>query len=340
MHTYKPIIQSIYTLTFILLMAGCLGEDTALQNSNANEQLCTDCEFVQLKYFNQTSPDASVDVSSNGAVVDEVDASKASPDVQIKLSGLRVRTSNFNYVLKSIKVLENDGSNFVEQTDFNPSQSISVSDVACVLAVDLTSSLSDNLSDLKANIKTFVDTILSASADSKVALLLYSSRNEIETTPFYTDSDKSILLARIDNISRTDDKNRTALLEATQQSLDMLSSLSFDGSKSVVIFTDGGDNDSNNPSDLKASIQSSDITRIAIGLTGEVDFEQQELIDISTKKSFFHIADDDKDLTKIFRIVSQGITSVYDVLYSRSDQQLSKDNAISIRFELDIERID
>ena len=126
-------------------------------------------------------------------------------------------------------------------------------------------------------------------------------------------------------------QERTALYEAVQTGIELLEDLDFDGIKSLVAFTDGGDNDSNNPSALLNQINSSNIEKFAIGLRG-TDFQESGLEAIVNEASNFVVADNIIALERIFRIVAKGVVSIYEIRYTRSDQLLSEEEQIEIRF--------
>ena len=59
--------------------------------------------------------------------------------------------------------------------------------------------------------------------------------------------------------------------------INMLDTLEFIGSKSLIMFTDGGDNNTDNPQGVKDRIIASEILRFAIGLDG-ADFNKDALM--------------------------------------------------------------
>lgn len=256
--------------------------------------------------------------------------------VQIILDGVRVSSKRNNYQIEEgkIKIFERtDGDNWEQQSEFDNLVSTSKTDVACVLVLDMSSSLSDVVGDLKTYAKDFIDKIVSGTDNSQVAVVFFSSGDAIEVTPFYTSSNIELLKAQIDNFD--DYQDRTALYQASLEAISILDNLNFSGPKSLVIFTDGRDNDTDNPSTALSSIKSSEYLRVAIGLKGK-DFEKDEVSEIASNKQNFIVAKNKKDLKKVFEDVALQMASVYRIVYNRSDQQI--DN-IEIKFEFGIDKI-
>jgi len=195
--------------------------------------------------------------------------------------------------------------------------------------------LSRVINDLKTYAKEYAQTVVNSSPNSKVAVVFFSSRSAIQTTRFFD----STTIGELDDIitNFTNYQNRTALYEATKVGINLLEGESFGGEKSLVVFTDGGDNDSNNPSQLKSEIQRSKIeNRFAIGLKG-ADFRQEDLEAVGSST---FIANDDSSLRDVFKIVGRGVISVYTIQYKRSTQSLSPGEQIKLRFSMTTKAIE
>ncbi len=116
----------------------------------------------------------------------------------------------------------------------------------------------------------------------------------------------------------------------------MLEDYVFDGSKALVVFTDGGDNDSDDPSALKDQIKASDLLRISIGLEGN-DFDKDDLIACADSKSNSQLVKNKDKLQKMFEVVARQVRSVYTIVYDRSDQILA--DPIQVKFQFTVEKI-
>jgi Mg-chelatase subunit ChlD len=128
--------------------------------------------------------------------------------------------------------------------------------VASVLVLDMSSSLSYVLDDLKKFAKNHVDEVSSSIDNAQVAVVFFTGSADIVTTAFNDNSSIEDLKSHIDNFE--DFKDRTALFAATLIGIDMLNNLgSFEGAQTLVVLTDGKDND--NPSDKLESIEDSKV---------------------------------------------------------------------------------
>ncbi|MBN2891253.1 MAG: VWA domain-containing protein [Bacteroidales bacterium] len=254
--------------------------------------------------------------------------------IQIIASGIRVMTKKRNYEISKINIYEEYNKKFQIQNEFDNLTSSNKTDIAVVLVLDMSTSLGELVNDLKEYAKNFTDEIVNSTDESKVAVVFFSSRDDIVTTDFYDKRNSEILKLIIDNFDTY--KSRTALFQATIAGISLLDSLEFDGSKVIAIFTDGGDNDTDNP-DLKLTeISSNEYLRITIGLEGE-DFREDDLNAIASSKANAIIVSKSKNLEDAFKEMAKQIVSVYKVIYERSDQKL--ENPIEIKFEFEIDEI-
>lgn len=297
---------------------------------------------LEFSYYNEfdTGPSISSFAVSNGDITYNTPRAELRNDtVQIVVPGIRVQSDRHNYEITAFRIEESDGieSCFKTQSEFNQQNSNFKTDIAAVLVLDMSASLSSEVDQLKSYAKDFAQTIVDSSDGSKVAIVFFSSQLSIQTTDFFTRENIDDLKTRIDNF--TDYQDRTALYYATAVGISMLDTLEFNGARSLVAFTDGGDNDSDNPSNLIAYIQRLGISVFSIGLNGE-DFDQPKLERIATNGIEPVIANDISDLEDVFKRVGRGIISVYEVVYNRSAQLLSFEEEIDIRFSFEIERID
>ncbi len=260
-------------------------------------------------------------------------------EVEITIPGIRVRTQNNNFEITAIQVDEQvQGDNcFVNQAEFNQTRTSFQTNISSVLVLDMSTSILGIVDDLKDYAKEYASTIVNSSSQSQVAVVFFSSRSAIQRTEFYTSTNIGQLHTLIDNFENF--QERTALYQATLEGIDLLESNVFDGEKSLVVFTDGGDNDSNNPSTLVNEINASGVNVFAIGLRGG-DFRENNLASIVSNASNLVIAETNEDLQQVFRTVGRGVISVYTVVYNRSDQLLSSDESIESRFSFETMAID
>ena len=325
---------SLFAL-FLILLAGC-----------KKDELNPDCdqpiggEYLTYRYFNEGTPTISADPTEvkGNITFDAATARAVNNGVRITVPGVRIRTDDNNYAITRLRIDERQNGEecFTFQSEFTNDQSSFQTDIASVLVLDMSTSLEGNIEDLKSYAKNYANTVVNSSPNATVAVVFFSDRDAIESTRFYTSADISDLDTRIDNF--TNYQERTALYQAVRQGLQLLEGLDFAGEKSIVAFTDGGDNDSNNPSQLVNHISSSPVEKFAIGLRG-ADFQESGLQSIVSESSNLVVADDIDALESIFQTVGRGVVSVYEISYTRSDQLLSADEAVEIRISAETEVI-
>jgi len=299
-------------------------------------------EFVtyEYKFNNDSLPSISAEPVNKSPFV-EASSSAASnmggDVVKITVEGIRVFSDKKNFIIDEITISENDGNGWDVQNEFssiNSSESLDV-DVAAVLVLDMSSSLADLIPDLKSYANNFIDKIIEGTPNSKVAVIFFSSKNAITETDFYDARDADELKSIVNNFNTSED--RTALFEATKRGIALLDNLTdFEGEKTLVVFTDGGDNDTDSPSQVKKSIEENDYFRMCIGLDGS-DFDINDLNSIASKNSNVIKVKDESDLGDAFIDVAGTVSSVYTIEYERSDQIL--DEPIEIRFEFKVSKI-
>lgn len=308
---------------------------------------CSDLldEYITYEYFNESSsPTISENpigksnrVSYSGASAQLIN----DDEVLINIKGLRIRSSSNNYEVTNFKIDENTGDCFREQTEFTFNADSIKTDIASVLVLDMSESLDTITPLLKEYAKKYAFEIANSTANAQVAVIFFSDKDAIEETGFYNSSNVSELQDIIDGF--VDYQPRTALFQATVQGINLINNLTFDGDKSVVVFTDGGDNDSDYPMDLKAQIEAApdndNISIYSIGLRGN-DFNETDLKDIASSSSNTVVAETAADLEGFFEVVSKGVQSVYSISYKRGSQALSESGAIKIRFKMTTDVID
>lgn len=254
--------------------------------------------------------------------------------VQISIDGVRVQSRKNNYEVKSLLISELDNGKWELQDEFNNTSSESKTDVALVLVLDMSTSLGQLVDDIKLYAKNFVKTVTNSTKLSTVSVIFFSGRNNILQTKFFNSKNVSELYNIIDKYA--DFRDRTALFHATLEGTKSLDSLKFNGTKTLVVFTDGGDNDTNNPDQAKSHIYNNSHERICIGFEGK-DFDKIDLKSIASNTSNYVTAKKRKALQKKFNEVAKKVTSVYRYNYNRSDQLLS--NSVSVKYELKTKKI-
>jgi len=333
---FNPRIKSIQSktmriaLSLSLLLIG-------LTTCQKNPLWVGNKEFFTVSYTNSTSPRVSSSPINESPFIEvgKISATNTGAGaVQIKAEGVRIQSKYNNFEIDTVLIYEKDKNRFKIQDEFNSISSSKKTDIAAVLVLDMSTSLSSLVNNLKEYAKSFVDKVVSSTPNSKVAIVFFSGKDDITSTAFYDNTNASVLKTLIDEFDNY--QKRTALFKATSTGIEMLDKLNFTGSKALVVFTDGGDNDSNNPETLKSNIAQSEYLRISIGLKGD-DFDKDDIESIASTKQYSIVAKKQEDLEGIFETVARQIISVYTIIYERSDQILPE--TIEIKFECQTTKI-
>ena len=297
-------------------------------------------EYIVAEYDNPrgtpelTILETSSHLSFDPASVTAVDNGQG--DVNVIVDGIRISNAWNNFAVSAFSVEECDGDNcalggWEGQFEFDQDSSFQETDVMAVLVLDVSTSLGNNIADLKSYAKDFARTVVESTPNSYVSVVVFSE--EIRVFPFENEQGLQDIYNAIDGY--TNYQARTTLYGACEVGLEVLNQVQFDGAKNLVVFTDGGDNNTDNPESVLTSIQASSINRFAIGLQGE-DFNKSDLRALASGRSNFVVAQDFADLETAFRTISRQVANVYRIQYNRSDQLL--DNPIKIRFKLEVEK--
>ena len=256
--------------------------------------------------------------------------------IGISLHGVIISSNKYNYEVEEFAISECDAggncskSDFSVKSEFNSDQSSVKTDVIAVLVLDLSASLSNNVSDIKAYAMDFAQSIVGNTDSSYVGIVLFSK--DVVYVPFQNKDGIQILQDSITNYTQYE--NRTTLYAACQIGLDMLDSTKHEGKKTLVIFTDGDDNNTDNPASVKAKIMSSPHSRFAIGVEGS-DYNVDKLKELASKNSNFVEAKSFGDLGNAFEFIGKQVSTIYTVDYQRSDQQISEPIKIKFKFFID-----
>ncbi len=324
----------IFLIAIIIISISSKCEDDNAMDNDCTEKIGD--QYLIYDYLNEGIPNISSapkEESNNISYGVSNAADNGNNVVEIRIPGIRVRTNESNFEITTIKIDEKSPNDcFVNQDEFSTGSTSFKTDILSVLVLDMSTSLTNIINELKSYAKEYANTVVTSSNNSQVAVIFFSSRNAIQSTQFFNSTNINQLNTEIDNFVNYQD--RTALYEATEMGITLLDNQVFDGEKSLVVFTDGGDNDSNNPSQLVQEINSSSVNRFAIGLRGN-DFRENNLQSIVPTNSNLVIAENSEDLQSVFRKVGRGVISVYELVYNRSNQLLSSNEAIEIRISME-----
>ena len=324
---YIRYIFPVFIVAFVTLIIGC-----------NKIRVGTKEEIILEYYFSQSDnqPTVASYYTTKFTTVDNVYATVFGDTVLITLDGVRISTNKKNYSIETFEVFECNESSFDDckkkdwdtQFEFTEGSNSIQTKLLVVLVLDVSTSLGSNINSLKTYAKDFANEVLKTE-DSHIGLVLFSK--DVISYDFKNINDLDSINSFIDNY--TNYQGRTSLYEACNVGLQMLESSNLGGLKNLVIFTDGGDNNTDNPESAKQQIISSPITRYAIGLKGE-DFKKDELEELASKKSNYVLAKNIDDLQTAFEDIQEQVSTVYTIDYYRSAQILKNEIQIKFLFRL------
>jgi hypothetical protein len=278
--------------------------------------------------------------------IDTIYAQEIVDTVKVILEGVRIKSNRNNFEVlntseKQIEIFEKGSGDrgWSIQSEFSNNTNFKNSAVSCVLVLDMSSSIQPIISDLKSFANTFIDDVINKGGDgTEIAVIFFSNKNAITETPFYNKTNVSVLKDAVNQYSNF--QERTALFQATKNGLDKLSSLAVNKSKCLVVFSDGGDNDTNFGNDVQDEIQNDydGILRYCIAIKGN-DFVKDSELDLksmASEKSNFSLVETTSDLKNLFKEVSRQLSAVYTFTYNRSDAATDK---IQIKFKIPVNKL-
>lgn len=335
---------------FLLVLLGCglLGcEDNGAApgdgDTDADEFAGFDFQLDATYAFPENeAPKLIVDLESASAPVDVQDLSvevlSSEPRVQIAVNNVKFRDGQSAYAVTDIKTGEyrsttesyfNDSENAL---DFDFSQSNSI-----VVVLDVSSSLGEQVDEVKEFAKSFVSTVLTDSiGTTEVAVVGFSgfvAASEFSSTEA---SVHSFIDALEEGI------NETKLYQAIGEGVDLIESRTDVDGRALLVFTDGANNSWDSTDfefpDLvtKELDQLNDVNLFVIGFegTGDVDPPALRRLAMDSTVEFPRTAG---DLDRVFKRFARQISSLYRFVYDRNKSRTS--TAKDLRFYFKAERI-
>lgn len=329
-----------FILAALTLTIGCTKSEGDCPDVQPNDG------YLIYSYYNDSIPTIDQepqDKSDFVFVTDSASATLDGLDAVITIPGIRVRDGENNYTIEEFFIEEKTNLNdacFKIDGEFNLNFTAEVPNIASVLVLDMSTSLGALVDDIKTYAKDYATTIVNTTVASKVAVVFFSAKENIVTTDFYDSSNIEDLNNQIDDFE--DYQSRTALFLATKNGIDLLDNEDFEGEKSLVIFTDGNNNDTPNANQVLDEIKTSLTPKFVIGLgptTGVDALDTSVLSQLSGNNSPI-VAADSTALEDVFRIAKQSVTSVANLEYRRSNVTFNSDEAIEIRIRLETKIIE
>jgi Ca-activated chloride channel homolog len=316
----------------MVLLAGC-GKDNASPKKDREFELYID-------FWNPAGTNPQI----------RFDAANSSPEVRIDFSqtftGVAVPPHFTNVIIENVRVIDKNNVNyrinqinayewrkdinnwkndveFVMEFDY-------VQDLAVVLVLDVSASLGDDISRVKAYAYDFIVKVLTDNPTAKIGIIDFSDK----INAFGPTSNAAALASYLESVKQGP---FTTLYEAMDQGIRMLQNVSAE-SKAILTFTDGTDNNSD-PSytpayllDLLGGSQS--ISSFTIGLEGRGGVDRPVLDILAANGGASAFPKNIQELGGVFTAFSESISTVYQLTYVRNQQIITEANPAKLRFVL------
>jgi len=251
----------------------------------------------------------------------------------VKIDNLRIiNDENINYEIQDINAYEfrEEMGGWKHDVEFTMSYE-PIEDLNVMLVLDASESLGEDFSKVKEYAISFVDSIFMTVPIVKIGIVAFSDVINV----FGLSSDKYEITNYISNIEQG---LFTTLYEAINVGIDTLQN-NFAESKSLLIFTDGTDNNSdpeitddflynklvNDPNVIK-------INSFAIGLEGKGGVDKPVLEKLATNGGIAEFPENVDQLGIVFSRFSKSISNVYNLIYVRNQQKIPKSSPAKLKF--------
>ena len=281
------------------------------------------------------------------------DGVNSSPEVKIDFTktfaGVAVPPNFSNVIIDNVRIIDDNGVNYqidgitayewrediddwkvdVEFT-MNYTQ---VQDLMTMMVLDESASLGQDFDKVKNYAGSFVTNVLDEIPDARIGIVDFA--DQIHSFP--PTNNKAALL---NYISSLEQGPFTTLYESVNMGIDVLENADAEG-KTLLIFTDGTDNNSNpefTPSylvdRLDASAADKRITSFAIGLEGNGGVDKPVLEQLATNGGSAAFPKNIDELGRVFEKFSNSIANVYNLTYIRNRQVVPDTDKRKLRFVL------
>lgn len=279
------------------------------------------------------------------------DAVNSSPEVKIDFSkqfaGVAVPPNFTNVIIDNVRIIDNNDVNYqIDQiTAYEWRADIDdwkvdveftmdytqVQDLAVTMVLDASASLGEDIEKVKQYAANFVTHLLSEIPNARIGIVDFS--DQIHSFP--PSNNKTAILNYIASIEQGP---FTSLYEAVNTGIDILEGMEAEG-KTLLVFTDGTDNNSNpefTPDYLLQRLDntSSDvrINSFTIGLEGRGGVDKPVLEDLAANSGSAAFPKNIDELGEVFQKFSSSIANVYNLTYVRNQQVIPDVDKRKLRF--------
>ena len=255
------------------------------------------------------------------------------PFTKVIIDNLRIiNNENINYEIQEINAYEyrEELGGWKHDVEFTMSYE-PIEDLNVMLVLDASQSLGEDFPKVKEYAISFVDSIFGTVPVVKIGVVAFSDTILVQELS----SDKFEVINYISNIEQG---LFTSLYDAINVGIDTLQNNTAE-SKSLLIFTDGTDNNSdpeitynyllnklvNDPNVVK-------INSFTIGLEGKGGVDRPVLELLATNGGIAEFPENVDQLGIVFSRFSKSISNVYNLIYTRNQQQIPKSSPAKLKF--------
>ena len=346
------LLVAVVTLTscdcFLGLGSGCDDDEVDVTAENPNSDAILYADFTN----DGTEQTLDLDESrTDGPIQIENDVTFSTQNSRYFFEFSGVTFLDGNQVFEVTNILSqkfeeeqwiNDSENFL---NFTPSKSLDI-----VLVLDVSSSLGQNLEDIKNSARQVLSQIFSNNTNAKVSVVKFSrgnvasnlSSNAAELSQFisqttqYNDSQLGGGTYDLEN------KDETALYEAMLKGIEILNNSNARG-QGLITFTDGANNfqfepDNDNRQVVVNALNQSNIRSYTVGFVGNAnEINEQALRDLAVDGEFSK-PESIEELNQVFTSFSNSIGAVYDLIYDTNNAPFN--GSRKYRFLIDLNSLD
>lgn len=322
----------------LVLFAGCSSNNIDPQNPKSKEF------ELYIDYWNPTGMNPQI----------TFDATNSSPEVKIDFSktfaGVAVPPQFTNVIMDNVRIIDNNDINYEidkitayewradindwkEDVEFTMNYT-QVEDLLVIMVLDASASLGDDFAKVKQYASNFITNVLAETPNARIGIIDFS--DEIHSFP---PTNNKVALQNY--IADIDPGPFTTLYEAVNMGIDILETSVAEG-KSLLVFTDGTDNNSDPEftapylveklNSVNGAIQ---INSFTIGLEGRGGVDKPVLEDLANNGGSAAFPKNIDELGEVFEKFSSSISNVYNLTYVRNQQVVPEVGKRKVRFVLE-----
>jgi len=331
----KIVKHCVVFFTLALLFSSCGGNGADPQNPQSKEF------ELYIDFWNTlgTNPQITFDAQNSSPEV-KIDFSKTFEGVAVPpkftnviIDNVRIiDNNNINYQIDKITAYEwhQDINDWKEDVEFTCNYT-QVQDLTIMMVLDASASLGEDFAKVKQYASNFITEVLKNIPNAHIGVIDFS--DEIHSFP--PTNNKVALQNYIADIKQGP---FTSLYESVNMGIDMLENATAE-SKTLLVFTDGTDNNSNpefTPQYLIDKLNPNTggvrISSFTIGLEGNGGVDKPVLEQLAANGGIAAFPKNIDELGKVFVKFSGSIANVYNLTYVRNQQVIPDTDKRKLRF--------